>query len=354
MHLNQRIKAFAKLGDFLRQFVDPEPDFEVSAPLQYEDYTRFSELIKQAHYHNSWFTEEQVKNALSGWSINLTQNSLEEWVKNYPEIPLNTTVQKIAVVMAGNLPLVGFHDFLSVLIAGHKIIAKPSSNDDQLLPYLAKILIKIEPDLKDFITFTNEKLPPFDAVIATGSNNTSRYFEYYFKDKPHIIRKNRNAVAILTARETKDQLAGLAEDIFTFYGMGCRSVSKIFVPQGYDFDLLFNAVYRFRESINHAKYANNYDYNKAVYLMSVMPVLDNGFMVLKEDEAFSSPIAVVFYSYYNDEKSLKEYLQQNRESIQCIVANGFAPNEIPFGTAQKPKLDDYADGIDTLAFLAKL
>ena len=256
--------------------------------------------------------------------------------------------------MAGNLPLVGFHDFLSVLISGHKLIAKPSSNDALLLPYLAKMLIKIEPGFTDRITFTDKTLPAFDAVIATGSDNTSRYFEYYFKNKPHIIRGSRNAVAILTGKETAQQLSGLADDIFTFYGMGCRSVSKVFLPRGYDFDVFFNAMFRFRESINHAKYANNYDYNKAVYLMSLMPVLDNGFLVLKEDTAFASPIAVVFYEYYDDENQLKAYLETQAKSIQCVVAAGFLKNEIPFGQAQKPELHNYADGVDTLDFLAKL
>ena len=197
-------------------------------------------------------------------------------------------------------------------------------------------------------------MPQFDAVIATGSNNTARYFEYYFKDKPSIIRKNRNAVAILTGNETAEQLEALGSDIFNYFGMGCRSVSKIYVPQGYDFDAFFNAMYAHQDVINHHKYANNYDYNKAVYLMSLFPVLDNNFMVLKEDKNFSSPISVVFYEYYKSIDSLKETLSSQADQIQCVVAQNFDPNEVAFGQAQKPKLYDYADGVDTVAFLLKL
>lgn len=338
----------------MQQFVDGKSDLETAAPLQLQDYHAFSELIDRAHHHNGWFTREQVLIALKGWTTNLTQEAITDWVRAYPDFQEPHEVKKVAVVMAGNLPLVGFHDFLSVLISGHYLIAKPSGNDDQLLPYLAKILIKIEPDFGSFIVFTKETLPQFDAVIATGNDNTARYFEYYFKARPHIIRKNRNAVAVLRGDETEEQLLGLADDIFTFFGMGCRSVSKIFVPKGYNFDLFFNRVYRFRESINHAKYANNYDYNKAVYLMSQIPMLDNGFLVLKEDAAFSSPIAVIFYEYYEDEKNLKTHLEENRRSIQCIVAQNFSADEIAFGKAQKPNLNDYADGVDTLAFLETL
>jgi len=353
MLLNQRITAFSKLGSFLSNFQSNIDFTEKKLMLDHKWYTGFAKCIQTAHIHNAWFTETMVRLALKGWEENLTEDSLKKWMDNY-DGEKEYSSKKVAVVMAGNLPLVGFHDFLSILITGHKVIAKLSSNDRKLLPYLAEVLIAIEPGFKDKITFTEEKLPPFDAVIATGSNNTARYFEYYFKDKPHIIRKNRNGVAVLTGQETPEQLDGLAHDIFSFYGMGCRSISKIHIPENYDVDTFFNHMFQYKEVINHDKYANNYDYNKVVYLMGLEPLLDNNFMILKEDTAFSSPIAVVFYEKYKNFKDLKTQLREQREQIQCIVSSGFIENEIPYGAAQRPQLTDYADAIDTIAFLMKI
>jgi len=256
--------------------------------------------------------------------------------------------------MAGNIPLVGFHDFLSVLNSGHEVLVKQSSNDKHLLPYLAKYLEYVEPSFKGKIAFTDEKLAGFEAVIATGSNNTARYFEYYFKDKPNIIRKNRNSVAILTGKETKEQLIGLSDDIFTYFGLGCRSVSKLFVPKDYDFQDFFGGMYGKSDIMNNAKYANNYDYNKAVYLMSLFDILENGFLMIKEDTQYASPIATVFYEYYDDLASLQAKLTADAEDIQCIVADIDMENEIAFGHTQQPELHDYADGVDTLQFLSSL
>lgn len=352
MDLNQRITAFSNLGQFLKDYLSDAP----KSDLALQDFETLSEefaaVIETSHRQNAWFTPEYTKMALQSWSQMLTEETLTHWFAAYAAS--NTTSKRVAVIMAGNLPLVGFHDFLSVLLSGHHLIAKLSSDDKLLMPFLAKVLIKLEPSFESKIEFTQEKLPQFDAVIATGSNNTARYFEYYFKDKPSIIRKNRNAVAILTGNETAEQLEALGSDIFNYFGMGCRSVSKIYVPQGYDFDAFFNAMYAHQDVINHHKYANNYDYNKAVYLMSLFPVLDNNFMVLKEDKNFSSPISVVFYEYYKSIDSLKETLSSQADQIQCVVAQNFDPNEVAFGQAQKPKLYDYADGVDTVAFLLKL
>ena len=201
--------------------------------------------------------------------------------------------------MAGNIPLVGFHDFISALVSGHNIVIKQSSNDKHLLPYLVSYVQHLTPNLKGKIKFTNNKLEDFDAVIATGSNNTARYFEAYFKDYPAIVRKNRNSVAILTGKESKEQLTGLAEDIFRYYGLGCRSVSKLFVPKDYDFDGFFNAIYEWHPIMNSAKYANNYDYNKAIYMMSQTPIIENGFLMLIENDALHSPLSILNYQYYN-------------------------------------------------------
>ena len=256
--------------------------------------------------------------------------------------------------MAGNIPLVGFHDFISALVSGHNIVVRQSSNDCHLLPYLAKYLTHLEPYLKFKIEFTKNKLNDFDAVIATGSNNTARYFEAYFKNKPSIIRKNRNSIAILTAKESEAELKALGEDIFRYYGLGCRSVSKIFVPRDYDFDIFFKAVYHWHHIINSAKYANNYDYNKAVFLMSEFNFIENGFLMLKEDTNYSSPIATLFYEFYDDLQSLKLKIKDEASQIQCIVSKNFCKNEVIFGATQLPKLNDYADNIDTVDFLLKI
>ena len=259
--------------------------------------------------------------------------------------------KNIALILAGNIPLVGFHDFLSVLITGHKVLIKTSSNDQHLLPFLAKYIIAIEPELANSIHFVDGKLENFDAVIATGSNNTARYFEYYFKDKPSIIRKSRNSVAVLTGKETKEQLTALGEDIFRYFGLGCRNVSKLFVPKDYSFVAFFEAIFEYQDVVHYEKYANNYDYNKAVFLMSNFKLLDNGFLTLKEDKSHASPISSVFYEYYTTSNDLQIRLQSESEQIQCVVSDSVIENSIDFGQTQKPALWDYADNVDTISFL---
>jgi hypothetical protein len=249
---------------------------------------------------------------------------------------------------------VGFHDFLSVLISGNKVLVKTSSNDQYLIKFLAKYLISANQNLEEYITFTDGKLENFDAVIATGSNNTARYFEYYFKNKPSIIRKNRNSVAVLNGNETHEDLENLGEDIFRYFGLGCRNVSKLFVPKNYDFQAFFKAIFKYKDVIFYEKYSNNYDYNKAVFLMSNFKLLDNEFLTLKEDISYSSPISSVFYEYYDDLELLKQHLKNDSEKIQCIVSNNLIENSIAFGETQKPHLWDYADNVDTLQFLMKL
>ncbi|MFI8378050.1 acyl-CoA reductase [Leeuwenhoekiella sp. NPDC079379] len=353
MDLNQRITAFSKLGLFLNDFLSNTTKSELALADTQSLQLQFAEVLKTATRENAWFTPEHLQMALSSWSETLTETSLKNWTSTYT-FDTNLESKRVAVIMAGNLPLVGFHDFLSVLISGHSVLAKLSSDDKLILPFLAKVLTAIEPLFENRIEFTEGKLTTFDAVVATGSNNTARYFEYYFKTKPHIIRKNRNAVAVLTGNESKEELELLGDDIFRYFGMGCRSVSKLFVPKDYNFDSFYKAMFNYKDLLNHHKYANNYDYNKAVYLMSLFPILDNGFLVLKEDESFSSPISVVFYERYESLDKLKEYLDKHEDQIQCIVASGFHQKEVDFGQAQKPKLSDYADGVDTIAFLLKI
>ncbi|MDO5970154.1 acyl-CoA reductase [Flavivirga aquimarina] len=352
MNLQQRINAFVKLGDFLSQFSN-----EVILKkdnIEHNDifFDGFKHQLKLAEEHNGWFTKENIRFSLEGWVQSLTPDNLNTWLKSYQ---INITKPKqVAIIMAGNIPLVGFHDFLSVLISGHRVLVKQSSNDKHLLPYLTKYLEFVEPGFKGLITFTEDKIENFDAVIATGSNNTARYFEHYFKNKPSIIRNNRNSVAVLNGKESTEELKTLSEDIFRYYGLGCRNVSKIFVPKNYNFDAFFEAMYHWHPIIEKAKYANNYDYNKAVYLMSEFDMLENGFLMIKEDKSYASPIATVFYEYYDSAQQLKEKLDLEKQQIQCIVSNGFTENEISFGATQKPQLWDYADRVDSIEFLLSI
>src|SRR5690606_28863793 len=349
MHLQQRINAFVQLGNFLRQFATNGIESKKNVVHNDVFFDGFKHQIQLAHEHNGWFTKENILFALEGWSAVLTERNINKWISRYDLKEIKP--KKVAIIMAGNIPLVGFHDFLCVLITGHDVVIKQSSNDKHLLPYLAKYLEHVEPEFKGKMRFTEDKLTDFDAVIATGSDNTARYFEYYFKGKPSIIRKNRNSVAILTGNETEAQLTALSEDIFRYYGLGCRNVSKLFVPKDYNFDGFFKAMYNWNPIINQAKYANNYDYNKAVYLMSEFAMLENGFLMLKEDEGYGSPIATVFYEFYETIDGLKKTLKNDRHKIQCVVANNLLEHEVAYGNTQRPELWDYADGVDTITFL---
>ncbi|MFB9053741.1 acyl-CoA reductase [Formosa undariae] len=352
MNLEQRINAFSKLGDFLSQFSNEKIQKKEDIPFNDLFFDGFKHQLKIAQENNRWFNTDNLSFSLNGWSKSLTKSNINTWLEKYS---FNTnSPKKVAIIMAGNIPLVGFHDFISVLISGHDVVVKQSSNDKHLLPFLAKYLEHVEPEFKSKITFVEGKLEDFEAVIATGSDNTARYFEYYFKNKPSIIRKNRNSVAVLTGNETTEELEGLADDIFRYYGLGCRNVSKLYVPENYDFQDFFQAMYKWKEVINDHKYANNYDYNKAVYLMSEFDILENGFLMIKEDSSFSSPIATIFYEYYNDVNELKTDLNSKKEDIQCIVSKDFMSYEIVFGNTQHPNLWDYADNVDTVAFLLKI
>ena len=351
--LQSEIKSsFVELGNFLHQF-SVDGNVKSTSVLQNDlFFDNFVSLIELSQSHNGWFTPEQVYFSIQAWAKALTDENLTQWLSNYDFSKIET--KKIGLVLAGNIPLVGFHDFLSVVISGHDVLVKTSSNDQHLLKFLAKYLIAIEPKLNSKITFVEGKLEGFDAVIATGSNNTARYFEYYFKDKPSIIRKNRNSVAVLNGNESFEDLVNLGEDIFRYFGLGCRNVSKLFVPKGYNFDNFFKAMYEYRDVIQYEKYANNYDYNKAVFLMSNFQLLDNEFMTIKEDTSYSSPISSVFYEFYETLEEIQTRLNQDSEQIQCIVSNSLIPNSIVFGQTQQPRLWDYADNVDTLDFLSKI
>lgn len=343
---------FVALGKFLSQFTLDEsherPD------VLYNDlyFEKFKDLLALSQSHNGWFTPEQVYFAVQSWAKALKEDNLNEWLSNYDLS--NVKPKTVGLILAGNIPLVGFHDFLSVVISGHKVLVKTSSNDQHLIQFLANYLISVEPKLSYYISFTDGKLENFDAVIATGSNNTARYFEFYFKDKPSIIRKNRNSLAVLNGKETYEDLVNLGEDIFRYFGLGCRNVSKLFVPKGYSFEAFFKAIFEYKDVIFYEKYSNNYDYNKAVFLMSNFKLLDNEFLTLKEDNSYASPISSVFYEYYEDIADLQKHLQKDADQIQCVVSNNLIPNSIPFGQTQQPRLWDYADNVDTLQFLTSL
>ncbi|MCC9136248.1 acyl-CoA reductase [Pontibacter silvestris] len=336
MTLENRIEAFVQLGKQL-QSLPPE---ERTA------------LAQMASARNPWFDKDNVSFALDGIVTLLNEQYLREWL--YPYHLKQVSPKKVGVVMAGNIPMVGFHDFLAVLISGHYLMAKLSSDDEMLIKYIANMLVAIEPAFANNFEFV-DLLKEADAIIATGSDNTARYFEYYFASRPHIIRKNRTSFGILTGHEEQDDLKALGEDIFRYYGLGCRNVSKFFVPEGYVFDKFFEANEHHNTLLNHHKYQNNYDYNKSLLLVNRVPHFDNGFLLVTESDQTVSPISVLFYETFSSLSNLRQKLSGAKDKIQCVVsAHGWFEGSIPFGEAQNPMVWDYADGVDTLDFLQKL
>jgi hypothetical protein len=340
MTLKERIEAFAALGKILRDALDGEENM-CTAELDY--------LINNQHLVNPWFTPSNVRSAVSAIADELTKENLFRWTDAYQALKNEPGGRNVGIVMAGNIPLVGFHDFLAVLITGNNVIAKTSSKDKDLIMFTARILCSINMEFSERISFTDGLMKGFDCIIATGSDNSSRYFEYYFGKYPHIIRRNRNSIAILDGSETESELTALGHDIFSYFGLGCRNVSKIYLPEGYDTDKLAAAWKEFEGIADHNKYANNYDYNKAIYMVNREPFKDFGFLLLKENTSISSPVAVLYYEFYRDINNLRNEIDNHKDKIQCIVGK----NNIPFGMSQHPHLWDYADGIDTVEFLLK-
>jgi len=331
----QRIMAFVQLGRILQN-----PDEQLSL------------LIRSAKQYNAWFTPQSTAMAIEAIAEMLNEPDLEEWVDANADEP--NKMNAVGLILAGNIPLVGFHDILCVLASGNKALIKLSSQDKQLIPYILKKLTEIEPRFSEQFEFI-ERLKDFDAVIATGSNNTSRYFEYYFSKVPHIIRKNRNSIAVLNGNENRDELRALGHDIFDYYGLGCRNVSKFYVPKGYNFNTFFESIEDFKSVADHHKYNNNYDYNKSIFLVNMDKHLDNGFLLLKEDKRMASPLAVVYYEEYESVEQVEKELLENEEGIQCIISSSdLCVNVLPFGQSQRPGLWDYADGVDNMEFLRKL
>jgi hypothetical protein len=334
MNPEDRIAAFEKLG----KYVDAIDEVELEG------------LVLRARNENSWFTKKSIESAFRGLCHFLKSDNLRHWLSSYS---LGTADPKtIAVVMAGNIPMVGFHDLLCVLISGHNIMIKLSSKDTVLPTFLIEKLAEIERRFAPAINVV-DRLKDFDAVIATGSDNSARYFEFYFGKYPHIIRKNRTSCAVLSGFEQESELAKLGEDVFTYFGLGCRNVSKIYVPEGYDFSILLKQWDNFADVMMHHKYHNNYDYQKSILLVNRQPFLDNGCILLQESEKMVSPIAVLYYEFYKDWDSLLRKLHDQQDKIQCVVGNVKAAN-VRIGQAQTPELWDYADQIDTMKFLAGL
>ncbi len=358
LSLEKRISAFARLSEFMYAVAHKDKS---RIPVGLEThYEQLQNLIPQLYNYNGWFIEEFVRYQLSALAQATSHENLLKWLDPYQHAIADKDFSRtVAVVMAGNIPFVDFSDFVSVLIGGHRILAKLSSKDTHLPRAIIQALVEIEPEFEQFITVTEDKITDyqFDAVIATGSDNTARYFEYYFGRYPNIIRRNRTSVAALTGDESHQQLQALADDVFLYFGLGCRNVSKIFLPQGFDLDRLFKAFYHYRHLINYHKYANNYEYNRAIMLVNKERFLDNGFVLLKEEDiALASPTAVVYYQFYRDFKNVPDYIDAYRQKIQCVAADTPIPGvqTVPLGQTQRPMLWDYPDGIDVMEWLLGL
>lgn len=343
MKLQQRIDLLAELGHYLRSGGDEE----------------LESAIQRSYFENKWFTEENCRRALQAIANEfLDADKLKKWVSQYPAIGDQPKNQTVALIMAGNIPLVGFQDWLCVFVSGYRAKVKLSDKDKRLLPLLVKKMGEWAHESWAFTEFIQEGelLSGFDAVIATGSNNTSRYFEQYFGKYPHIIRKNRNSVAVLNGLESREELFALGRDIFSYFGLGCRNVSKIYIPHGYQFEFLLETLHEFRDIVNHDKYKNNFDYNFTLLIINHIPHKNNGCLLLTESSALQARIASLHYEYYDDVRELDVLLAEHRDEIQCVVGNtqitGF--EVLPFGKSQEPELDDYADGVDVMAFLSTL
>ncbi|MFC0425796.1 acyl-CoA reductase [Chryseobacterium scophthalmum] len=341
MNIESRVLGLNKLSAYIKEFLAKNSEY------YNENDAEFQQVLKKSEIENPWFTADNQKYALKQWSELLTEENINEWLQHYSP---SKTSKKVGLILAGNIPLVGLHDVISVILSNHIPLIKLSSKDKTMLPFLLKKWNEFSEEAINFELV--ERLENFDAVIATGSNNTARYLEYYFKNHLSIIRKNRTSIAVLKGEETEEELKLLAHDIFQYFGLGCRNVTRIFIPQDFVIDRLFESFLDFKEIINHNKYANNYDYNRAVYLLNQDKFWDNNFVMLKEDAQLFSPLSVINFSRYSSLDEVKDFIAENEENIQCVVAkNELGIDSIQFGEAQNPGLNTYADNIDTMKFL---
>lgn len=342
------IAAFDRLGSVLRLLGENKswPGFECG--ITESEYEQLSQLINRQESYNSWFTKENVRKAMLALGNQCDKVQLENWLDSYSFNSNNP--KKVAIIMAGNIPLVGFHDFLCVLMSGHSAVCKMSSDDKTLLPALVSVLNNFEPELETRISLSTGRIGDVNAVIATGSDNSLKYFEQYFGKYPHLFRANRTSVAVITGEETEEDFERLGRDIFDYFGLGCRNVSHLLVPENYKWEKFFKGIVNFGEIINHHKYCNNYDYNKTIYLMNRHNLLDNNFVLLFESEDLHSPLSMIHYHTFKEQKEIEEYLIGHESKIQAVVGRDY----IPFGQAQCPALNDYADGVDTMFWLNSL
>ncbi len=343
MNINERIKALSVLGNKLNELKDDKVGGE------------FWQLLITAENFNPWFTQENQQMALKNIIAMLDKEALENWMANYADKDLSESDLRVGVIMAGNIPLVGFHDFMSVLISGKVFVGKLSSSDKILMPFIANLLVEIEPRFADKIIFEDELMKNFDAVIATGSNNSSRYFDYYFGKYPNIIRKNRNSIAIIKGDESAEQLKELGKDVFYYFGLGCRNVSKILLPRGYEIATLLDNFQSYDKVSMHSKYLNNYEYQKSLLLINSELHFDNGFLLLREKPELATAVSVMNYEYYDDYDAEIRRLNMQNDQIQCVVTGKMdVNNAVLFGKTQSPSLMEYADNVDVIEFLTSL
>ncbi|MDQ1803264.1 MULTISPECIES: acyl-CoA reductase [Chryseobacterium] len=341
MNIENQVLGLIKLSDYIRAYLAKSTE-EFN-----ESDSEFELLLRKSEIENPWFTIDNQKFAFRQWAELLTETNIKDWLKDYSA---SETSKRVGLILAGNIPLVGWHDVISVVLSNHIPVIKLSSKDQYIIPFLLKKWREFSDNNVEY-EFV-ERLDNFDAVIATGSNNTARYLEYYFKNHLNIIRKNRTSVAVLKGDETEEELKLLANDIFQYFGLGCRNVTRILIPEDFLIDRLFESFIDHKDIINHHKYANNYDYNRAIYLLNQDKFWDNNFVMLKEDDKLFSPLSVINFSRYSSMDEVRNFIAENEENIQCIVAKDeLGLDSIRFGEAQNPGLNTYADNVDTMKFL---
>lgn len=341
------IKGFEQLGLLMTALGENREWENFSVGVTEEEYLILQTVINRQVSYNGWFTKENVSESLISLSKQLSYKSLLDWTSSYT---FSENPKVVAIIMAGNIPLVGFHDFLSVLLSGNSVVAKLSSTDKTLLPALGKHLIEFVPELKNRIVFSTGRIGDIDAVIATGSDNSTQYFEQYFGKYPHIFRKNRTSIAVLKGDESEKDIQRLGSDIFNYFGLGCRNVSHLMLPEGFELNRFFEGVLPFGEIINNNKYGNNYDYNKTVYLLNKFPLLDNNFCLLRETDELFSPLSMIHYQFYKNQSDIDAYLKLHEDKIQVVIGRDY----LDYGLAQSPTLTDYADGVDVMDWLSIL
>jgi hypothetical protein len=345
MDIDKRIKSFIDTGVSITSVLDAQDDDE----LQSEAEKALFAAIPIIYQKNAWFSELSVSCALRGIASMLNEVDLLEWLStNLSQIKEKVQVNRVGIVMAGNLPLVGFHDLFCVLFAGDYAVVKMSSDDKQLLPLVLNILKFHDQSIENQYHIEEQGIKGIDKIIATGSDNTARYFEYYFAKYPRIIRKSRTSIAVVAENISEKDIKELAKDMFQYYGLGCRSVSKLFLPKGFKVPYLIDHLISFESNMDNGKYINNLDYHKSILLINGEKFLDGGFFLMRESEELFSPISITNFQFYDSIVEVEEYIKEHESEIQCVVGEG---QEVAFGQAQSPKLWDYADKVNIMKFL---